>query len=72
MVKYINTIKIMNTKQHLIVSLVSFSILAFEFIVFTDILMEPYMVGLCLFLGCTGGYHLGSAFIKNKYEKKND
>ena len=53
----------MKSNQHLIVSIVFFALLAFELIVFTDILMEPYMVGLCLFLSCVGGYNLGAAII---------
>jgi len=56
----------MKANQHLIVSIVFFALLAFECIVFTDILREPYMVGLCLFLGCVGGYHLGASFMTHK------
>jgi len=56
----------MKASEHLIVSIVAFATLAFEFIVNTDILREPYMVGLCLFLGCIGGYNLSATFMKKK------
>jgi len=58
----------MKTKQHLIVAIVFFALLTFEIIVFTDIITHPYMILLCLFLGCVGGFNLGAAFIKNKTE----
>lgn len=55
----------MKKEQHLAVSLVFFALLLFEVIVFNDILGHPYMVALCLFLGCVGGYHLGGFFSKS-------
>jgi len=54
----------MKAKQHLILALVFLALLAFEFIVFIDIIKEPYMVGLCLFLGCMCGWNLGGAIVK--------
>lgn len=54
----------MKAKQHLILSIFFFTLLAFEVIVFTDIIKEPYMVGLCLFLSVMGGWNAGCATIK--------
>ena len=56
----------MTKYQHLIVSIIFFSLMLFEVIIFTDILTHPYMVGLLLFLGSIGGFNLGAFFIKNK------
>ena len=60
----------MKAKHHLIVGIIFIALLAFEIIAFTDILKEPYMVGLCIFLGCVGGYNLGMAFNYCYWHKK--
>lgn len=54
----------MNKEQHLLVSIVFFSLLLFEVIVFNNIITHPYMIALCWFLGCVGGYNLGAYFSK--------
>lgn len=60
----------MKAKQHLILAIFFFALLAFEFIVFIDIIKEPYMVGLCLFLGIMGGWNAGRATVKFIQELK--
>lgn len=60
----------MKAIHHFALSLFFFALLAFEFIVFIDIINEPYMVGLCLFLSCMGGWNLGRATIKSLKELK--
>jgi len=55
----------MSAKLHLILAIFFFALLAFEVIVFTDIIREPYMVALCLFLSCMGGWNLGRATVKS-------
>lgn len=54
----------MSVKQHILVALVFFGLLAFEIIVYTSIIKHPYMVALCLFLGMGGGWNLGLAYAK--------
>lgn len=60
----------MKAIHHLAIALFFFALLAFEVIVFTDIIREPYMVGLCLFLSCIGGWNLGRATVKSLKELK--
>ena len=54
----------MKAKHYLAIALFFFALLIFEVIVFTDIIREPYMVALCLFLSCVGGWNLGRATVK--------
>jgi hypothetical protein len=56
----------MTKKQHLLLAIIFFALLAFEIFAFTSILNHPYMVGLCLLLGCVGGFNLGAALVSKK------
>lgn len=62
----------MRAKDHLIVSLIFFAVLAFEVVVFSSIMSHPYMTGLCFFLGAVGGYNLGAAIGMKLRKNKNE
>lgn len=49
-------------KINLILAIAFFGIGIFEIIVFRDIITQPYMVFLLIFLGCVFGYNLGMFF----------
>lgn len=61
----------MTYSQHFLASFIFFLIAIFESIVYTEIISQPYMVGLLLFLCGVGGWNLGIGFAKYKYRKRN-
>ena len=54
----------MTKYQHLSISIIFFTTMLVEVIIFRDILTHPYMVSLLLFLGFIGGFNLGAFFAK--------
>jgi hypothetical protein len=52
--------------EHLTIAFLCLGLSLFEIIQFYDILTEPYMVGLLLFLACGIGFNLGAFLMKSK------
>lgn len=56
----------MKKEANLTLAILFFAILAIEVICYNSIITHPYMVSLCVFLGCIGGFHLGLFISKLK------
>lgn len=57
----------MTRYQHLTLSIIFFTIILIEIIIFNDIIFHPYMITLIFVLGCVGGFNLGAFFVKNNW-----
>ena len=54
----------MKAQYHLLIAVVSYVILAYEYIYHMDIITEPYMFFLIIFLFGLGGWNLGAGIAK--------